>query len=266
VKVSTNEKGDFVVARTDDKTGTVKDGTVYAAEQRDDISTVAKVFRQNERAHGAIRRAFLSFCALVASQPRLDGFIGKADKELGKLPKELKAAWRDAESAIFDQFVTEGCAWWAEKDKATGETKFDEMGKQKALSILRADANYERVAATVRKFIGFVGLRPARDDGRLYPVEVMLAMIAEAMPRTNNPENSGIVADLDKMIQEWDALTKDADMNQATVIRGQLVALLSKVDDLREELAKVATQARTSAGAVAAAAIHNAKTTEDALL
>lgn len=265
IKVAVNDRGDFVVSRTDDKTGKIKDGTVYVPEDMDSMETLARVFKTQQRAHGAIRRAFLSFAAMVAASTRLDGFVGKADKASGKLPKELKAAWRDAESAMFDLMVQQGCAWWHHKDKATGETVFDEQGKQQALGLLRADANYERVAGVVRKFLGFVGLRPARDDGRLYPVEVMLAMIAEVMPKPETTGETGIVATLDECIQQWDALVKDADMNRATVIRGQLVALLSKVDDLRDELAKIATQSRTAAGAVAAEAINNAMK-QDALV
>lgn len=254
-KISINrlQDGRFQVQK-DNADGKTLSVELFKPEALDTIEQLAKGLGAVARTHGAIRQHFWSLCHSVLSSQRMAGFKGKGDLTTGKVPKEAKAAWRDAESAIFESLRP---LW--------GKMAADEAGYQAVCATIREDKNYGGLRTLATKLWVFVGTAIADSEGQCIPVPVAQAMVADALSGIQTDSQS-YVGKLAFLVQDWEEESKTLTAEDLAAVIAHAEVLAVKAKTLREQLAVMATQTRTGAKIAAEQVIAKAAATVEPAL
>lgn len=244
-QISVGPQGQFTLTTVDAKTGKVGDAVTVQASKALENKALGQIVSATIKAATTRRDAWLSLLGLVFAQPRLDGFKGQGDKTTGKVSKEFKAAVRDAEGETIRALVEDGSIKLPKGDPETMMQQF--------LSGLRDDKNYSNVKVTANRYFALVGANVVTSSGYLMPVEVMQAEITAVCdkPATDN----SVASKLRAVLELLDEISSDDVIDSLSLCN----TLRSKLEELRDKNAEIATNNPVNATAVAAAAIAQAQ-------
>lgn len=238
----------FILKRTNAETGKVSDAETLHSEKPIDDQAIGKVLFADFKAAPSRRVAWLSMLAQVFKNPKLDGYKGKGDRKTGKLAKEIKAAIREAEGEYLRTLVKAGHVKLKAGDNP--EQTFQEFATS-----IREDKNYSNAKNHVTRYFAFVGAYNATQSGFLVPVPVMQEQV-KAVLEVPEADNS-VAGMLDAIKAHMDKGTIDSNDAIDSLARAKM--LVATLDGIVQHYAELRTNAGTSVGAAASAAIDKAK-------
>lgn len=176
-KVTVLDNGEFAIQKTNVETGKVSDLETFKADKGFTASQVAKCIGDRVKGYGAFRAASLSACGAILTNPILATWANLGDAKVGKLTKEYKAAFREAETAYFRQLAKDG-------EFNAGLKLTIDANLQKWLSTLRADSNYEAAKGMASRYHFLAGKSCVTTSGYCVPMEVMAAEVDNMKDKT----------------------------------------------------------------------------------
>lgn len=252
MRIETLKSGNvFQVQKVDEKTGKVSDVEKYEGEQALNDKQTAIAIAQAVKNTPNMRRAWLSFLALVWDNPKLAGYRGTGDVKSGKLSKEMKASVRTAEETCVQAMVTAGML---KLPRAASE----EAALQQFLSTIRDDKNYSNAKNLVNRYMAFVG-GPLVDGDVLTPAPYMQARIKEILDANAEPETDAlppVSALLMKASEKLGEIEIGAD-DVATAL-SILKPMLATLEGIQRSMAEKATEVRGNVALNVAAAAKEA--------
>lgn len=206
----------FLVTRSNGKVEALPGDFAFVQPMAADKAVESLKHEVSQR--GNVTRASLSALYAILQSPRMDGYKGIGDinaDDGAKLPKEIKTALRDAESAFF-----------APQFKDT--KKLDVF-----LTGIRDAGIYATVKGVALKYFYFVGRLPALYEGdhpnpnKLLSVSAMQKLLA-MMAEDKAPEDKSFAARVLSLQSEW--------MESETLKRADLELLLGNLKRFAEEV------------------------------
>lgn len=242
MKIETLRAGNiFQVQKVDEKTGKVSDVEKYEGEQALSDKQTASAIAQAVKNTPNMRRAWLSFLAIVWNNPKLDGYRGTGDVKSGKLSKELKSSVRTAEELCVQAMVQNGML---KLPKASS----DEAALQGFLSVIRDDKNYSNAKNLVNRYMAFVG-GPLVEGEMLTPAPYMQARIKEVLDANAEEAEDTLppVAALIAKAQQKFAELENFGADDAAECLPRLRRLLHDIEHVAAGMAQKATEVRGNA-------------------